>query len=290
MRPQRLVLLGLACLSASTLAACGQASRGEVLSQAAQALPRVRSGSLDLRMAVSGGDAGQSGQVGFEERGPFSLPNPGGLPVANTEVIHFVGTQRESTRFISTGQDAFIGTGGQTYALPPARVQALRQASTPVGGNLGGLPLDRWAVGGSVSDGGQLDGVATDHVVSSVNVVQFVNDLMQLSRGLGQAASVPQVNAAEAQTLSRAVRSSHFEMWSGKDDHMVRKLVVSVDFAAPADPSGGLAKYSRSHLELDLALTSVNQQVRVDAPKGAQPFSAFCTTQPEAGACKNTQS
>ena len=287
----RRAVVGVSALGALVLGGCGQASQSSVLAQASQNLSRVRSGNLDLRMAVTGGDTAAAGQVGFEERGPFSLPSAGTLPVAQTEVIHFVGSQQDSTTFISTGKDAYISNGGHAYALPPATVQALRQASTGAPANLAGLQLDRWATGGSVSDGGKVDGVVSDHVVAGVNVLNFLNDLMQLARGLGQGASVPQVSPQEAQDLARVVRSSHLEAWTGRDDHLLRKLTVGVDFAsATSDPNSPLARYSRTHLELDLSLGSVNQPVTVNTPSDVQPFTAFCARQPDAGACKKAQS
>jgi len=271
------------------LAACG-GSQADVLTQAAQNLGRVRSGSMDLRMAVSGGDG--NGQVGFEEKGQFSLPNAGALPVANTEVIQFVGSKQEGSTFISTGRNAYIGTAGAVYQLPDTTVARLRSASTSTGGNLAGLQLDRWAQGATVSDGGQVDGVSTDRVTASVNVAAFLNDVMQLSRGLGLAAAVPQVNKAEAADLARAVKATHYELWAGRDDHLVRRLAVSVDFRAPAGGVGSdaLARYSQSHLQLDLDLSSVNHPVTVADPAGAQPYAVYCSKQPESAACSAVQS
>ena len=239
---------------------------------------------MDLRMAVSAGDG--SGQVGFEEKGPFSLPNVGALPVAQTDVVRFVGDKQESSSFISTGRSVFIGSGGQVYRLPDATVARLRQASGG-GGNLAGLQIDRWAKGASVMDGGTVDGVSTDRVVASVSVPQFLNDVMQLSRGLGQNTVVPQVTTADAADLSRAVKASHFEAWVGRDDHLVRRLSVGVDFSAPAGGpnSDAVARYSQSRIQLDLLLSRVNHPVTVAEPPGAQPFAAFCSRQPDAPAC-----
>ena len=272
------------------LSACGGGAHTDVLGQAAQNLGKVRSGSMDLRMAVSAGDG--SGQVGFEEKGPFALPNAGALPVAHTEVIQFVGAKQEATTFISTGKNAYIGTAGAIYQLPDATVARLRNASTSSSGNLAGLQLDRWAQGATVSDGGQVDGVSTDKVTASVSVADFLNDVMQLSRGLGQAASVPQVNRSEAADLARAVRATHYELWAGRDDHMVRRLSVSVDFHAPTGSAGSeaIAKYSQSRLQLDLDLSSVNRPITVSDPAGAQPYAVFCSKQPDSAACNATQS
>jgi hypothetical protein len=275
------------------LASCGGTGAPDVLAQAGQSLSRVRSGTMDLRMTVNGGDGGQAGQIGFEERGPFSLPAAGALPVAHTDVVHFVGTQQDATTFISTGKNAYISTGGHTYSLPPARLEQLRKASVTSSNSngLASLQVDRWAAGASTGDGGTVDGVATDHVAANVNVRVFLNDLMQLTRSLGETASVPQVTDADAQDLGRIVKSGRLELWAGRDDHLIRKLTVGIDFAAPsgAQLSGALARYSQTHLDLSLTLSGVNQSVSVPEPAAAEPFSAFCKQQPDAAACKSTQ-
>jgi hypothetical protein len=293
-RPSRIRALAALGVGVVMLCGCGATSQRDVLAQAGENLGKVRSGDMDLRMAVSSTDTAQAGQIGFEERGPFSLPAAGSLPVARTEVVHFVGTKQETQTFISTGKNAYIAAAGHTYALPAARVEQLRQASVTSGNasGLGNLQVNRWAAGGSTSDGGTVDGVGTDHVAATVNVVNFLNDVMQLSRGLGETASVPQLTDADAQELAKVVRSSKLELWAGKDDHLVRRLAVSVDFAAPSgsNPSEALAKYSRTRLDLSLVLGRVNQAVTVAEPADAQPFSAYCKQQPDAAACKAAQS
>jgi hypothetical protein len=284
-----LLLVGAGAL---LLSGCGGADQHAVLTQAADGLAKVRSGNMDLRMTVSGGDGAADGQVGFEERGPFSLPAAGNLPVARTEVIHIVGGKQDTTTFISTGKNAYVSMAGHTYSLPDARVQQLRSASTNAGGGngMGSLRVDRWARDASTGSGATVDGVGTDRTTGSLDVRQFLNDLMQLSRSLGETASVPQVTDADARDLARAVRSSHFELISGRDDHLPRKLTAVVDFAAPSGGSGALARYSSTRLELDLTLTSVNQPVTVADPPGAQPFTALCVQQPDVAACKPAQS
>ena len=285
-RALELAAVGLTLVSVS---ACGGSSQAELLGQAAQNLSKVRSGNMDLRMAVSAGDG--SGQVGFEEKRPFALPSPGALPVAQTEVSHFVGSKQEGTTFISTGRRAYIASAGQAYELPAATVTRLRQASAG-SGNLSGLQLDRWAAATTMTDGGQVDGVSTDRFAGSVNVPQFLNDVMQLSRGLSQTAVVPLVTTSEAADLARAVRASHFQLWAGRDDHLVRRVSVSVDFSAPsgAAASQAMARYSQSQMRLDLDLSSVNRPVTVSDPPGAQPFAVYCGRQPDASSCATAPS
>ncbi|GAC1332202.1 MAG: hypothetical protein NVSMB17_11040 [Candidatus Dormibacteria bacterium] len=272
---------------AFAVAGCG--GQADVLGQASSNLGNVRSGNLDLRMAVGAGDA--ASEVGFEEKGPFSLPNAGSIPVARTEVTHFVGDKHEASTFIATGRNVYIDSAGEVYQLPPAMVEQLRRANSGAG-DLAGLKIERWATGARSSDGGQVDGVASDRVTGAVNVRQFVNDMMQLSRGLGQTASVPQVSPAEADTLARAVKASHFELWAGRDDHLLRRLVVTVEFAAPAAAQGSeaLGHYSQSRMALNISLSNVNHPVTVADPPGARPFSDYCKKQPDAPSCANPTS
>jgi hypothetical protein len=261
-------------LLVAVVAGCGGASRADrALSDAAGNLGKIRSGDLTLRLVVSP-RRGTKGRVGFELRGPFAL-RPGALPVAKIAYTQIAGAHQATATFISTGTKAYAEVNGKAYSLPASATAAIRQAAGAPGGSntFGRLRIDDWVENPVVSDGGDVGGASTTRVSGTLDVVAAANDLLDLVRQLGRAA--PTIEGEQAKQLRNAVESSSFDLWSGRDDHLLRRLLLKADLglAVPQSLRGVLGDVVGAKLDFELAISHPNKAVSVPPPTNPLPSS-----------------
>lgn len=256
------------------VAGCGESSRAhEILSDTASTLGKIHSGELTLRLVVSPRE-GTKGRIGFELRGPFAL-RPGGLPVAKIAYTQIAGPRQATVTFISTGTKAYAEVNGKAYELPPESTALVRQAASGIGGS-GGLEqfeIDSWVEDPVATDGGQVGGARTDRVSAELDVVAAANGLLGLVRQLGR--NAPRIEGDQAKQLEDAVDSSSFEVWSGRDDHLLRRLLLEADlgFDVPESLRGALGDVVGAKIEFELAISDPNQPVSVPPPTNPLPSS-----------------
>jgi hypothetical protein len=195
--------------------------------------------------------------------------------VADVEYTQLAGARSATATLISTGRQAYVEVGGRAYVLPESLAGDLRGIGGSAGGRggLGALDVDGWFVDPKVSDGGDVGGAATDHVSAGLDVVRAANDLLALVRRLGQAA--PAIRGRSADQLREAVRSSHLDVWTGKDDRLLRRLRLDADvgFDVPESLRRTLGSVVGARFEFDLGITEPNRPVHVSAPPNPLPAS-----------------
>jgi hypothetical protein len=271
---KRLALLLVALTFAPVLAGCGGGGSDNALSETASKLGEIESGVLVLRVLVEG--TGElEGQAGFELDGPFALAQEGELPVAEIEYRKIAGDESAEATFISTGDRAFVETGGQTYELPHSMVADMRASEEDGQGveGLDELEIGDWMVEPEVSDGGEVGGAETDRIQSRLDVVAAVNDMLELARRLG-APNLGTLEGAGAEQLRSAVQSSSIDVFTGKEDRLLRRLAIDVEFGATGPPEleQVLGELGGAHLVFDLEIGEPNEPVEVAAPSDSQPF------------------
>jgi hypothetical protein len=269
--------------SAALLAACallagcagGGESADEVLSETAANLGEIRSGTLhvDLRVEPRGPTGAET--FGFALDGPFSLGGSTALPVADIEYTQTAGDESATVTLISTGSKAYIRVQDRTYELRPEQSAQLRGAAGQLraGAGLGEFAIDEWIQDAEVDDGGDVGGADTDHVQAELDVVAAVRDLSALARQLGQ--NVPQLGDQDAERLADSVRSSRFEVYTGKDDRLLRRLELEVDFGldVPRELRGALGGLVGARLVFELGVDDPNEPVSVAEPENVLPSS-----------------
>jgi hypothetical protein len=263
----------LAAFLALALTACGGGSSGPtgVLQETSDNLGDIRSGDLTLRMHVEGGGK----QAGFELQGRFALADEGELPVADLDYTQIAGDKEEKVRLISTGEKAFVAIGNDVYKLPEKQTASLRSAGGQVSGDsgLGSLDIGGWLIQPKLSDGGEVAGVETDRIQADLDVVRAANDILALIAGLdGRQAT--QLEGRNAEQLRAATKSATIDVHTGKDDRLLRRLVIEARLGAdvPAklrDQLGGLAN---ARFTFELAIADPNEDVEVQEPEGAKPL------------------
>jgi hypothetical protein len=271
---QRLAALLLAC---GLFAACESSPALDALSDTASKLNRIKSGVLTLRLLASSRGLSRS-TVGFELQGPFSLPKPGALPVADMAYSQIRGQQQRRARFISTGQKAFVQVGGTVYELTPQQTAPLRAPAAGPGANpLVVLGIDDWVIDPRLSTGGTVEGQAVERVRGRLDAAAAINGLLDLARQLGSpdAAAVPRITGPAETQLARAIRSSTFEVLTNTSNHYLRRLRMTIEFGATAPPSlrPAIQTLADVSVSFELDLNSPNRSFSVAEPQGAVPYS-----------------
>jgi hypothetical protein len=265
---RRLALLLAAVL---TLSGCGGGggSAQDALSDTASNLGKIRSGDLTLELLfmAKGGE-----EQGFRLQGPVAL-GQGSLPVADLEYTQIAGSQEATTRFISTGNKAFVEVEGTAYELPPGLVADLQSATVELRseGGLEQIEIGRWFEDPELSEGGDLGGDETDLVRARLNVVEVVNGLLGIAAEFGGTKRAPRVEGRGAEQLENAVRSARLELWTGKDDRLLRRLRLAIDLGVKAPAQ--VKSLVGAGVRFELSVLHPNEEVQVSEPEGARPSS-----------------
>ncbi|HEX2052515.1 MAG TPA: hypothetical protein VHJ78_02155 [Actinomycetota bacterium] len=256
-----------ALVAAMALALAGCA-RGPLEETAAE-LGDVRSGIVDLSVVAT---AAGGERTGFRIQGPFAMPEGEGLPDADLTYTRYVGTAEDTFGFVSTGDAAFLRVGRQAYRLPDDRIAAMR-GSEDAGrrGPFSGLDLDDWVPEAEVV--ASPDNADTETVSGELDVVTAVNDMLAIARDYG-GVDRADIEGDDAEQLRRAVREARLELVTGKEDRILRSLVVTVDFGREP-PEGfrrALEGLTGVNFTLQLRLAEPNSDVSVEAPANALPY------------------
>jgi hypothetical protein len=268
-----------ALVAVAALAGCGGGGSGEadgILSQTAASLGKIRSGDLTLRLVVSPRE-GTKGRIGFELQGPFALRR-GSLPVARIAYTQIAGAREGTATFVSTGANAYAEVDGKAYVLPASATEQVRSAAAGLGGSGGGLDsfdVGSWFDHPELDGTDEVEGAETDHVTADLDVVAAANGLLDLVRGLGRDA--PRIEGRQAKQLEDAVESSSIDVWTGKDDRLLRRLLLKADlgFDVPESLKRALGEVVGAKIEFELAVAKPNEPVHVAPPANPLPASAL---------------
>lgn len=256
----RSLAAAVALLAAVGCGASGGGSAQEALRDTARKLDDITSARIDLRMTAQ---SASSGPVGFRMRGPFALPERAGVPVADVELTELRGKQETTVKYVATGQDAYVVRDGKATKLSGSGGVTFDR-----GNGLGSLRIDGWLRDPKVSDGGDVGGTDTDKISAGLNVARAFDDLGRLGEQLKTSAlaNLRPLDARAREQVEKAARDATIEVWTGKEDRLLRRLVVNVVLTAAGEVPEGLKALVPVTLSLTMDLAAVNQPVKVEAP------------------------
>jgi hypothetical protein len=258
-------------LAVLALAGCGgggEESATDILSETADNLGEIRSGDLSLDLLFS---ANSGEQQGFRLEGPIALED--GKLLARVDYTQIAGGNTANTTFISTGEQMFVEVDGVAYELPPKLEAEVEEATgdLEVEGLGDRIELGNWMRDPKLSDGGDVGGTDTDHISARLDVVNAINGLLEIAAGFGGLEAPPAVEGQAAEQLRRAVEAASIDVWTGKDDRLLRRLALSIEFA-PEVP-GELQSVLGLAVDFELAISDPNKDVSVSAPEDVRPYS-----------------
>jgi hypothetical protein len=287
-----LLLLALPLLAAGCgSSGGGDASTSTLLKDTFSGGQPVNSGNLDLTLGVqTQGLKSLTGPLAFKLAGPFSSLGAGKLPKFDFDLDIAAGNQTIQAGAVSLGDTGYLKFNGKAYSLSKAlfdqfkngyersAAQSKSKSSVPSLKALGVNP-STWLTNPQQVGKADVGGAQTFHITSGVNVQRFladINSLLGKAKNLGGSSTtgVPQSLSPQVQaTIERSVKDAKVDIYTGVDDHALRRLALSVDLAVPKDAQKQAGGLKSGELRLDLTIADLNKDQTIQAPTGARPFS-----------------
>ncbi len=140
-------------------------------------MAKLKAATIDLRLAASAGSGERaSGPVGFRLEGPFAMSSDHDLAVFDLTYTRLLGSNSRTNEVRSTGDAAFVTSGGKVYRVPDDELAPLRVSEEAKGG-FGDLGIAGWVTDAKVRSGERVDGERTQVITGKVNVADLLSDL-----------------------------------------------------------------------------------------------------------------
>jgi hypothetical protein len=289
------LLLSLLAAVALLVAACGggdssgeEASAStdvnELLTQTFSGSKAVESGKLDLKLKIEsqGGKSELDGPVSIGLSGPFQSQDGGKLPKFNLDASFDGAGQSIKAGATSTGEKGFVSFQGTDYVLSDqvfqqfkaGYEQARKQGSQGDKQSFASLGIDprRWLTDPKNAGEAKVGDDDTIKITGGVDIAKLLDDVNKAlekasSLGLGGAGNVPEkITDEQKRQASEAVKDPRVEIYTGKDDKIMRRMVVN--FGVDDKSSGATGTVA-----FDVSITDLNQDQDVAEPADAKPFS-----------------
>ncbi|MGI8632072.1 MAG: hypothetical protein ACR2NA_05920 [Solirubrobacterales bacterium] len=297
MHRSRFIVVLLALALAAILGACGGDDLPDdpqaIIDKTFEGAKPIESGKLNLRLSIKSEGGNQAGNVDITAGGPFVNQGENKLPKfdLNLAVKGSGGGSAQIPNIeagaTSTGDKGFLSFRGSDYEIDEPTFNFLKssvesQAGQQTGTNGSanqlslealGLSPKKWLTDLKREDDKEIGGAETAHVSGKVDVAALFDDLNKLRERAGgslpQGGQLPDEKAVEE--VKKSVKSATFDLFTGKDDSIIRNLKLNV---ALEDPAGGGADTPQSAaLALEFGFADVNKDQEITAPANAKPFS-----------------
>ena len=260
-----------------------KATAARLVSQAVTASGAVDSGRVALRLTLTlDGIKQLAGEpVTLEVSGPFQRGQAGQVSADLAATIEAAGTTAKLEVVLVPGH-TYLGIGGTFYDLPRRQSDNAPGAtglsgpsgpSGPSGGIFGVLGIDPHSWLTDLHDAGSADvgGVKTEHVRARVDVASVLGAAAKLGGGAGGWTGASGLGGI-APLLTQAITSATADVYTGIDDHVVRRFDLAVSFTVPA-PAAATDGLSGGTLQLVTTLTDLDKPQTITPPVNAQPRS-----------------
>ena len=276
-RHDRRLFALLSCVFAAfALAACGEednASKSvdELLKATFAGDKSVKSGKLNTQLDANvQGVQGLSGPVRLRLNGPFAAGGDGEMPQFDFTLGLTAGGQSFTAGGVSTGDKGYIKFQGKTYAvsdelfkrfkdgyLKAAQDSKKDKGATPSLGALGVNPR-AWLRDAQKAGEENVGGTETIHITAKIDVPRMLDDVNRLlaraskaAGGQGQQQVPSRLTAEQRKQIEDAVQSAEVDIYTGKDDALLRKLDVRVRLKKSGAVDGGNLRFALQFDELN---------------------------------------
>jgi hypothetical protein len=293
----RSFLVLLVALLALVVAGCGgnksssadeSTSVDELLDQTFSGKKKVDSGKLDLTLKVDlqGGSSQVQGPISLRLTGPFETQGDGKLPKFDVDAAFQGAGQSLEAGLTSTGDKAFVNFQGTDYVVSDQVFQQFKagyeqaQKQSADKGNqqsLATLGIDprRWLTDAKNAGEAKVGDTDTIKITGGVDVDKLLDDVntaLDKARNLGVQGSdtLPEkLTDKQKQEAADAIKDLSVEIYTGKDDTTLRRMVVTMGVDAKDTAGGGATSGT---LSLDFSLLELNEDQSIEEPSGAKPF------------------
>jgi hypothetical protein len=297
-RARAFVALLALVATALVLAACGgsdsdsnsggsSADAETLLRQTFTGSHDIRSGKADVQLTITAtGDDSIRGPIEVGISGPFQSAGSDQLPKFDLGLDVSAQGQSFKAGLTSTSDQLFVKFGGTSYEVPAQLLDQVKdsyarsqQDGSQSRTSLKSLGLDpmSWLQDPTVEGTETVGGAETDHISAQLDVSALLDDvdtvLEQINKQ-GLAGSTGQqvpssIPADDRKQIEDAVKSSEIDVWSGQDDHTLRKLSLKLTVEPPASSDGPRSL----DIALTIELSDLNEPQTITAPSTSRPLN-----------------
>ena len=294
----RVAILALILVLPAVAAGCGGDGGGgsedpnQVLEQTFNNPTQITSGQLGISLDGSA-EGEQSGSLTATVEGPFQTDKADQTAFPQLDLSAQISASGQGQSFdfdgglITTADNAFVEYQGQAYEIGSSLFQrfksayerSVRQAQEQQGSQDASTIFDRlgidpqdWLTNLSNEGDEDVEGTETIHIHGDADVEQIVSDLARIAQRV-PGGTAPNLDQAQLDQVKSAIQEASLDVYSGKDDHILRKLSVSLVIEPPA--SAGDTGVSSVNVDFSVTLSDVNEPQTISAPSGAQPISGL---------------
>jgi hypothetical protein len=290
------LLLSLIAAVALGFAACGgddesgggqEASAStdvnELLTQTFTGSKEVNSGNIDLKLQIEaqGGDSGLDGPVSISLKGPFQTQGGGKLPKFKLDASLEGGGQSFQAGATSTGEKGFVSFQGTDYVVDDqvfrqfkAGFEEAQKQGSENQQSFASLGMDprKWLTDPKNEGDAKVGDDDTIKITGGVDVAKLLDDINNAlakasSLGLSGTEQVPEkLTEKQRQQVLDAVKDPRVEIYTGKDDQILRRLVVNLGVEDNSSGTSGTVAF-------DISITDLNEDQDIAEPADAKPFN-----------------
>lgn len=247
---------------------------------------------LDLEF-VPHGSSTIKGPIEFAFGGPFMNAGTGRLPASDFTISITAEGHRGELQVISAGGRGYITVGGQSYRMPSSSFKSVESGfgsvtasgtgSSSKSGPLASLgirPLG-WLVAPRIVGRATVGGVETTHVHARLDTAAMLRDISRLlgkagSLELSGAGSLPHdLSASTQRSITHALGSPSFDLWTGTSDRLIRRATVSASVPVTGSTRTAFGGMRSAAVTLGFEYSRVNQPQTISAPSVTRPYSVF---------------
>jgi len=288
MRLRPLLTLVVLVLSLGLVAGCGggddKGSEADASTDATQLLKdtfsgdkEIKSGKLDIKAEAGSGAQTLSASL----TGPFQSKGAGKVPELDLDATLDAGGQNFKAGVTTTADKAFVNYQGTDYEIPAAIYKGLQtqyeQQAKQAGGeqqSLASLGVDpsKWLTNAKNAGEAKVGDTDTIKITGDVDVPKLLDDVngaLAKIRALGgsQAANIPdQLSEKDKQQATEAIKDLNVEVYTGADDKIMRRLVITMKLQPPGESDS-------ADVKLDMQFLDLNEDQEINTPDNAKPFS-----------------
>jgi hypothetical protein len=216
--------------------------------------------------------------------GPFS--DAAGQPEAKLDVsLSLRGGILGGDMYLK-GDKAYIGLGSTAYEVPASIAGPLRgplgKGDNTLDELLGVFNInpDRWAKNPRIVGNERVSGIDTIHGTADINTKNLFLDLATLAKRLTSLritdiTGLPRkVDARDRAALSRSVKTATGDVYTGADDHVLRRAKLNV-LLKPSAKDRKLLKFSSIKVAANLDITDVGSPQKISVPANRGSYQAL---------------
>jgi hypothetical protein len=289
LRPVVLVLLLLTLALGLVAGSCGGSDDevssstdvNELLTKTFTGSKKVESGKLDLTLKIEaqGGEAQLDGPVSIRLSGPFQAQDEGRLPKFRLEAAFEGAGQSIKAGATSTGEKGYLSFQGTDYVVADqvfqqfkAGFEQAQKQGSDEKQTFASLGMDprKWLVDPKNEGDAKVGDDDTIKITGGVDVAKLLDDV---NNALGKASSlglqggqVPEkLTEEQKRQVTEAVKDPRVAIYTGKEDTILRRMVVSLGVDEKQSGTSGTVAF-------DVSITDLNEDQDIAEPADAKPF------------------